>query len=108
MFRLIYVSVFLTTRYSFNKSGKKVREATENLEFIISESIYNYRETLSQLNHPLIFENYLKEAKKARYNTAIVNSLRVFPRNIIEGGLIIILVSATIFSTNSIQNIIPH
>ena len=103
----LYILVFLTTRYSFNKSGKKVREATENLEFIISESIYNYRETLSQLNHPLIFENYLKEAKKARYNTAIVNSLRVFPRNIIEGGLIIILVSATIFSTNSIQNIIP-
>ncbi len=104
---LLYISVFLSTRYSFNKSGKKVREATENLEFIISEAIYNYRETLSQLNHSLIFENYLKEAKKARYNTAIVNSLRVFPRNIIEGGLIIILVSATIFYTNSMQNIIP-
>ena len=103
----IYISVFIGTRYSFNKSGKKVREATENLEFIISESIYNYRETLSQLNHNLIFKNYLQEAQKARYNTAIVNSLRVLPRNVIEGGLIIILVSATILNTNSIQNIIP-
>ncbi len=104
---LIYTSVFIGTRYSFNKSGKKVREATENLEFIITESIYNYRETLSQLNHNLIFKNYLKEAQRARYNTAVVNSLRVLPRNVIEGGLIIILVIAAILNTNSVQNIIP-
>ena len=81
MFSYRYISVFIGTRYSFNKSGKKVRDTTENLEFIISESIYNYRETLSQLNHNLIFKNYLQEAQKARYNTAIVNSLRVLPRN---------------------------